>query len=118
MDGSVNKASQSARAAKARLPGQIGIVISVSGFKLTCLLFGESAHGANDAAYASAQIGTLVKVPTPRSVAYGFLASLEFEQAAGDQPMAMAVVDLLGEATSNREGKTSFARGISLYPVL
>ncbi len=117
MDGSV-KAPEGVRALKPRQPGQTGIIISVSGFKLTCLLFGETAPGANDAAYAAAQIGTLVKVPTPRSVAYGFLASLEFEQAAGDQPMAVAVVDLLGEATSNREGKTSFARGISVYPVL
>jgi DNA helicase HerA-like ATPase len=103
---------------KARQPGQIGIIISVSGFKLTCLLFGESGPGANDAAYSAAQIGTLVKVPTPRSVAYGFLASLEFEQTVGDQPLATAVVDLLGEATSNRDGKTTFARGISVYPVL
>jgi hypothetical protein len=116
MDGSV-KTAQTPRAMKARVAGQIGLVISVSGFKLTCALMGESAPGMNDAAFTAAQIGTLIKVPTPRSAAYGFIATLDFEQAAGEQPMAVAEIDLLGEATT-RDGKTSFSRGISVYPVL
>jgi uncharacterized protein len=100
-----------------RLPGQIGIVISVSGFKLSCLLFGQSAPGSNDAPYSAAQIGALLKVPTPNSDAYGFVASLSFEEAGGETPAAICEIDLLGETTVRNE-KISFARGIASYPVL
>jgi DNA helicase HerA-like ATPase len=92
--------------------GQIGVVIAVSGFKLSCLLFG-AAPGRGEPAYARAQIGALIKVPTPTSTAYGFIAGLSFTRGSGDTA-AIADVDLLGERT----GTSSFARGISVYPVL
>lgn len=115
MDGSDGvKAKVERGLASPRLPGQIGIVVAVSGFKLSCLLFGGSG---GEASYAAAQIGALIKVPTPNSVAFGFINSLEFESAAADAPIAVAEVDLLGE-TLKREGAASFARGISVYPVL
>ena len=105
------------RAAGPRVAGQIGVVIAVSGFKLSCLLFGASSPGGGDPAYAKAQIGALIKVPTPSSAAYGFIASLSFEQAANEASAAVAEVDLLGEQTT-RNGASSFGRGISIYPVL
>jgi uncharacterized protein len=100
-----------------RLAGQIGIVISVTGTKLSCLLFGQSAPGSNDAPYTAAQIGALLKVPTPHSAAFGFVASLSFEEAGGDTPAAICEIDLLGE-TIERNEKLTFVRGIATYPVL
>ena len=95
---------------------QIGIVVAVSGFKLSCLLFGSTGKG-DDPAYGKAQIGDLNKVPTGNgaAIAYGFIASLSLHRGTTDA--AIAEIDLLGEA-SNKGGKPSFARGISVYPVL
>ena len=100
-----------------RQPGQIGIVIAVTGLKLSCLLFGHSAPGSNDAPYTGAQIGALIKVPTANSDAFGFVASLSFEEAGGETPAAICEVDLLGEAVV-RDNQTTFIRGIATYPVL
>ncbi len=109
MDGS--ERTGPARTGAARLPGQIGIVVAVSGFKLSCLLFGgEDGHVA-------AGIGALLKVPTATTAAYGFIASLGFATAGSEASPAIAEVDLLGEATA-RDGAAGFARGISVYPVL
>jgi hypothetical protein len=114
MDGSeVAKA----RAPAKRAPGQIGVVTQVSGFKLSCVIFGPSTPGGTDSAYASAQIGALVKVPTFTSTAFGFIASLTFEFAGTDMQIAVADIDLLGEVTGG-DAKAKFIRGISVYPVL
>ena len=112
MDGSdAIKTRGAALASTAKLPGQIGIVIAVSGFKLSCLIFAGAAGSDG------ALIGALLKVPTASSAAFGFVASLAFENAAGDAPAATAEIDLLGE-TSSRDGKAGFARGISVHPAL
>ena len=67
MDGSERIAAAEAALGRpaVRLPGQIGVVIAVSGFKLSCLLFGGA--DARDIGYAGVQIGALVKVPTGNS---------------------------------------------------
>src|SRR6185312_11430309 len=116
MDGSeVAKAPRAA--APKRAPGQIGVVTQVSGFKLSCIIFGPSTPGGSDSAYASAQIGALVKIPTFTSTAFGFIASLTFEFAGTDMQIAIADIDLLGELTGDG-AKSKFIRGISVYPVL
>jgi DNA helicase HerA-like ATPase len=55
-------------------------------------------------------------------MAFGFIDSLELLHAADGDPstaMAIAQIDLLGELISSRPGKPpSFARGISVFPVL
>jgi uncharacterized protein len=112
MDGSERIGPAQAGPGAERLPGQLGTVIAVSGFKLSCLLF-----GGGEAGYSKAQIGALLKVPMASSTAYGFIARLGFEQAAGEASVAVAEIDLLGEQTG-RNGVQSFARGISIYPVL
>jgi uncharacterized protein len=116
MDGSERIAAAEAALGRpaVRLPGQIGIVIAVSGFKLSCLLFGGAE--AHDAGYAGVQIGALVKVPTASSAAYGFVATLSFADPTQAAPTAIAEVDLLGETLVGARG--GFARGISVYPVL
>jgi DNA helicase HerA-like ATPase len=112
MDGSeVTKTA--ARTPPAKQPGQIGIITSVSGFKVSCLIFGDAAS------LAAGQIGALVKVPTVSSMAYGFIASLTLEDPSSDSRTAIAEIDLLGEHTGKRGDKSShFTRGISVYPVL
>jgi len=115
MDGS--DVAKPARVAAKRAPGQIGVVTQVSGFKLSCVIFGPSTPDGADAAYATAQIGALVKVPTLSSTAFGFIASLTFEFAGTDMQVAFADIDLLGELTG-RSGDAKFIRGISIYPVL
>ncbi len=116
MDGSERIAAAEAALGRpaVRLPGQIGIVIAISGFKLSCLLFGGA--DAHDAGYAGVQIGALVKVPSASSAAYGFVATLSFADPTQAAPTAIAEVDLLGETLGGARG--GFARGISVYPVL
>ena len=115
MDGS--EVAKTPRVPAKRAPGQLGVVTQVSGFKLSCVIFGPSTPGGSDSAYGSAQIGALVKVPTLTSMAFGFIASLTFEYAGTDMQIAIADVDLLGELAGN-DAKAKFIRGISVYPVL
>ena len=115
MDGS--EVVKAPRVPAKRAPGQIGVVTSVSGFKLSCMIFGPSTPDGTNSAYATAQIGALVKVPTLSSTAFGFIADLNFEYAGTDMQIAVADIDLLGELTG-RAGDAKFIRGISIYPVL
>src|SRR6202035_2844068 len=78
----------------------IGVVTAVTGFKLTCLLQGPAAPSQGSAAYGVAQIGSLVKVPTPNAMAFGFIETLTLHQRATDaaaQRAATAEIELLGE---------------------
>ncbi|HWI27513.1 MAG TPA: DUF87 domain-containing protein [Stellaceae bacterium] len=110
MDGSERMKAAPGNASAAA-QGQIGSVVAVSGFKLSCRLF-EGRAG-----YGELQLGALVKVPTATSAAFGFVASIGFVDAAAPAPMAVAEIDLLGE-TLAQAGTLRFARGISVYPVL
>lgn len=98
---------------------QIGIVTAVSGFKLSCLL---QAPAQGPGVYGAAQIGALVKVPTPHAMAFGFIANLTLHQRATDERMqraATADIELLGELAVPTPGAAPvFSRGISTYPVL
>src|SRR5690348_17248664 len=106
--------------ARTHAPGQIGAVTVVSGFKLSCALFGAGAQAGGQAAYERVQIGDLIKVPTSGTTSFGFVDSLALkEQSGGGRLIATAEVELLGEILAVTDGKpASFARGISVYPVL
>jgi len=101
---------------------QIGVVTAVTGFKLSCLLQGPAAPSQGAAAYGVAQIGSLVKIPTPNAMAFGFIETLTLHQRATDghaQRAATAEIDLLGELAVPSPGEPPvFSRGISTYPVL
>jgi len=104
-----------------RVEGQVGMVAAVSGFKLTCVLFGAGESKASIADYERVQIGALIKMPTPSTLAFGFIDSLVLHNPSSDdggQNLAMAEVELLGELAVNGSGAAVFARGISVYPVL
>ena len=57
--------------ARTHAPGQIGAVTVVSGFKLSCALFGADAQSGSPAAYERVQIGDLIKVPTSTTTSFG-----------------------------------------------
>src|SRR5579863_3616946 len=103
-----------------RLPGQIGIVAAVSGFKLSCALFGAEASTIG-AAFERVQIGALIRIPTATTVAFGFVHSLNLRNPDAEHPeecIATAEVELLGELAARANGNVKFSRGLSVYPVL
>lgn len=108
--------------AAARAADQIGMVTAVSGFKLTCALFGADAASGSTAAFERVQIGALIKIPTPTTTAFGFVDNLALQNhalAASAQNLAVADIELLGELIAPASGGPPvFSRGISVYPVL
>ena len=113
------KSAELASVALNRAPAQIGVVTAISGFKLSCLLSNTDAYGVDR---SNPTVGSLIKIPTKNSVAFGFIESLALgsgvAQVSG-RGEAIANVDLLGETVSSeRAGHPTFSRGISVYPVL
>ncbi len=94
----------------------IGNVTAISGFKLSCVLAGDD--GALEV--SNPTVGSLIKIPTRSTTAFGFIESLALGGAHGSvRGEAIAHVDLLGETMlGERDGPRVFARGISVYPVL
>jgi hypothetical protein len=113
------KSAELASVALNRAPAQIGVVTAISGFKLSCLLSNTDAYGVDR---SNPTVGSLIKIPTKNSIAFGFIESLALgngvAQVSG-RGEAIANVDLLGETITNeRAGQPTFSRGISVYPVL
>ncbi len=100
---------------------QIGVITAVSGMRLTCRLGFEGGPPATEI-FARASVGALVKVPTPGSVAYGFISSQKIiggARALMPESEAIAEIDLLGEALiTNGQIEPMFMRGISIFPRL
>jgi DNA helicase HerA-like ATPase len=119
LDKSLGQARTHAPASGAAAPRSIGRVSTVSGFKLSCVLV---AAGTGIEAYEHLQIGTLVKIPTASTIAFGFIESLAMQSgtaAQGGHDAAMADIELLGELVARGEGGwATFTRGISVYPTL
>lgn len=111
-----------AQSAEYRSGARIGIVATVSGFKLSCILFGTETKGLTGAAYERVQIGALIGIPTSSTIAFGFVDSLALQTPSTkgtSESVAIAEVELLGELVGRgRRGKPVFSRGISVYPVL
>jgi len=101
---------------------RVGRVCSVSGSRLSCILFDGAVEQAAASAYNHVQIGSLIKIPTATTVAFGFVTSLALQtERAGEREreMAVAEVELHGELVT-RAGRALpvFSRGISVYPTL
>jgi DNA helicase HerA-like ATPase len=98
---------------------RIGAVIEVSGFRMSCELSGDG-EGA-DAPYSLVQIGDVIRIPTPTTVAFGFVDRIAFDAAPSGEGRgrARAEIDLLGELKAVK-GRTDpvFIRGVTVYPVL
>ena len=101
---------------------QIGVVNSISGFGVSCLLVQPEGPNSKPSAYRDAQIGSIIKVPTERnSTVYGFVNSVEMHVQHGserDSSYAVADIELFGEIVGNGGGLKRFTRGVSVYPVL
>lgn len=104
------------------VPAPIGQVTAVSGFKLTCLLAARQPENGGGNGYSELQIGALIKIPTPATVAFGFINGLELRHEAAGQMVrqfAVADIELLGElAQREMGGLPVFSRGISVFPTL
>jgi uncharacterized protein len=119
-DAAAVRNTEIASIAMNRLPAQIGAVIAISGFKLSCLMSSTDAHGIDKV--SNPTVGSLIKIPTRSSTAFGFIESLALGAGGGQasgRGDAIAHVDLLGETVAGeRGGPPVFSRGISVYPVL
>lgn len=100
-----------------------GYVISVAGSKLSGILVpNDNASGRGDRSTEAMQIGALVKIRTPNSIAYGIVSSLSSQEPSSPpQPGEKRIVeiDLFGEEIlATGGGSSSFQRGVSIYPAL
>lgn len=110
---------------------KVGHVVSVSGSKIRGVLAVADHGRANGYALEAGralQIGNLVKIPMPKSVAFGLVSKLEIRDPTGPPngtDCRMVEIDLFGESLRNgaadaMEGDdhSAFQRGISVYPGL
>lgn len=106
---------------------KIGYIVSVAGSRVSGILISPDAAGPDhdEAALTDAvQIGKLIKVFTPRSVAFGVVSSLEVRNPSSPPSGSDArilEIELFGEAIStdvDGEGGFVFQRGVSVYPGL
>jgi DNA helicase HerA-like ATPase len=98
-----------------RHTSQIGSVVEVSGYRVSCELIEDPSAAEECARFGTIQIGALVKLNTPSTIAYGFVDSIALD-AKGQ---GRAEIDLLGEASGPANSAVQvFTRGITVYPVL
>src|SRR5882724_1941616 len=100
---------------------QIGSVTEVSGYRVVCELMGPPSSMDGTLQHTTAQIGTLVKITTPTTFAFGFVDRIAFEpSSAGDARRSVRTeIDLLGEVERMGEATSgAFVRGIRINPGL
>jgi DNA helicase HerA-like ATPase len=101
-----------------------GYVTAVTGAKVSGVL-AQSGNGEAGMSRA-VQIGSLVKVLTPQSIAFGVVSSLHTENPStppAPTDLRTMEVDLFGEAMISdsdlaMDGGFTFQRGVSVYPAL
>jgi DNA helicase HerA-like ATPase len=100
-----------------------GYVTTVTGAKVSGVLV-QSGDGDSGLSRA-VQIGSLVKVLTPKSIAFGVVSSLHVDDPSTPPSSAdrrMMEIDLFGEAMISDseldDGGFAFQRGVSIYPAL
>jgi hypothetical protein len=100
-----------------------GYVTTVTGSKVSGVL---AQSGDGDSGMSrSVQIGSLVKVLTPKSIAFGVVSSLHVDDPSTPPvptDRRMIEIDLFGEAMISDsdlgDGGFTFQRGVSVYPAL
>ncbi len=101
---------------------KVGHIISVTGSKVTASLVPtgpgpEAARQLNEAV----QIGALVKMQTPGSIAFGIVSSLATGNPSPSPEFGeqwVMEIDLFGECLETEGGDFDLLRGVSLYPGL
>src|ERR1043165_5228270 len=92
---------------------RLGAVIDVSGLRMSCELVGDPDSGAGS--YNEVQVGDVIRIPTPSTVAFGFVDRVAFETEPSGRRRARAEIDLLGELkTVGARKEPAFVRGISI----
>ena len=105
-------------------PLRVGYVSSVNGSKVSGVLVGQEEAKFDDGRLIEAvQIGSLVKVRTARSIAFGIVNGLAVQQPTSPpapQNLRTLEIDLFGEAVDGSVSGGHFAmqRGVSIYPGL
>jgi DNA helicase HerA-like ATPase len=96
---------------------RLGAVIEVSGIHVSCELPGDMPDSPGS--FNQVQIGDVIRIPTPTTVAFGFVDRVAFESSPSGRGPARAEIDLLGELkpVSGRKDPV-FVRGVTVYPVL
>jgi DNA helicase HerA-like ATPase len=107
---------------------KVGHIISVTGSKVTATLVSTGPDAASARSLnAAVQIGSLVKMPTPASTAFGIVAALSTGNPSPSPEFGeqwVAEIDLFGEylhpdaPTATERAGFSLLRGVSLYPGL
>ncbi len=100
-----------------------GYVTTVTGSNVSGVL---AQSGTGDSGMSRAvQIGSLVKVLTPKSIAFGVVSSLHVDDPSTPPESTdrrMIEIDLFGEAMISEsdlgDGGFTFQRGVSVYPAL
>ncbi len=101
-----------------------GYVTAVTGSKVSGVLAQSGDAGAGQS--RAVQIGSLVKVLTPQSIAFGVVSSLHIDSPStppAPTDRRVMEVDLFGEAMISdsdlsADGGFTFQRGVSVYPAL
>lgn len=97
---------------------QIGVATAVDGMRLTCRVGYEGGPPISEI-FARAPVGVLVKIPTPHSIAYGFIGSqrmIHKGAAPTADGEAVAEIDLFGEVPSaDGLAAAHFMRGVSIF---
>lgn len=114
------------RVAAAELPGdfKVGHIISVTGAKVTATLVSASDAAAARQLNGAVQIGALVKMPTPESVAFGIVSTLSTGNPSPSPEFGeqwVVEIDLFGEylkAGATAGAGFNLLRGVSHYPGL
>ena len=103
-------------------PIKLGYVTAVTGAKVCGVLAQPEAGSAEEARFNKAvQIGSLLKVRTPRSIAFGVASTLEIENPSTPphpDDRRVIEIDLFGEVLISDDAGFSFQRGVSIYPGL
>ncbi|HMA13735.1 MAG TPA: DUF87 domain-containing protein [Kiloniellaceae bacterium] len=114
------------RVAAADLPADfmVGHIVSVTGARVTATLVSASDAAAARQLNAAVQIGALVKMPTPESVAFGIVSTLSTGNPSPSPEFGehwVVEIDLFGEylkAGATADGAFNLLRGVSHYPGL
>jgi DNA helicase HerA-like ATPase len=101
-----------------------GFVTAVTGSRVTGVLVQPGA-GDDPRLNRAVQIGSLVKILTHQSIAFGVIGSLNIDNPSTPPQTAdrrTVEIDMFGEAlltdAAAASGKISFQRGVSIYPSL
>ncbi len=103
---------------KSAVSGRIGRIVAVTGAHAVILI----DAGDGDARAKTPEIGTLLRVDTPRSISLCIVSALSSpmpSQSQDEPELRIIEVEFLGELTKDERGEPmAFRRGVSCYPSL